>query len=177
MTPLRVRRRPPSAGAALLGATQEQLLALVADGEAEALYQLYRRHGALVYAAAGRVGGPQIATEVTRALFLRLWADPRSYARGEDSLRASLLAQAHADAVQLLEHAPDDAGQRDLHAAEALAALPPSESSALTLVAFGGCTFREAAALLDEPPPVIRRRVLHAFRFLSGATTAQDASR
>jgi len=86
----------------LAGRTEQVLLGGIGRGEQMALLELYRRHGPLVYAAARRAGGPSRAETVTRAVFLRLWANPGAFRPGHESLRSFLFAQAHAEAADPL---------------------------------------------------------------------------
>ena len=168
-TLLRSRSRP---SIAWTQRTRSDGALLVAIGRADqgAVVELYRRHGAPVYAVARPVCGPKHAEVVTRALFLRLWTSPQEYLPGRESLRSCLLSQAHSDAVGLVARA--SLGMPHLGenpARSLLGALPPDQAKALALVVFGGRTFLEAAALLDEPELVVRRSVVRGFQALGAA--------
>jgi len=58
-----------------------------------------------------------------------------------------------------------------------LAELPEQQANTLALVIFGGCTFREAAALLEQPEPLVRSRAMHALRVLGAALNTEASTR
>lgn len=148
--------------------TEAELLDKLDHGDPEALAELYRRHGMLVFAVASRVGGAEVAAEVTRAVFLQLRADPRAFRDGDVSLRTYLLTQAQNAAVDLLQGTtPPSPNSSDNIAS--LSDLPEAESSVLALIVFGGCTFREASVLLDVPEWQVQRWAASGFRALGNA--------
>jgi len=151
LAPLRRRLR----ALAQTSATDSSLLAAVRDGVPEALLQLYGRYGDVVYAVACRVAGPMRAEEVTRKLFLRLWEAPDEVCPTGSSLRGVLLAEAYGQAVQ-----PDPDDDPRQPARPRLDSLAQDQADALKLIIFGGCTYREAAALLAEAEPDLRDRVV-----------------
>jgi len=188
MTPRRRRSRfrPPLAPSLVAaetrteqaGRTERALLVGIGRGEQTALLELYRRHGPLVYAAARRAGGPSRAETVTRAVFLRLWANPGAFRPGHESLRSFLFAQAHADAADPCAGTPQGViDARHEGGMSLLAELPEQQANTLALIIFGGCTFREAAALLEQPEPLVRSRAMHALRVVGAALNTEPSTR
>jgi RNA polymerase sigma-70 factor, ECF subfamily len=60
----------------------ETLIRLVAQGDSEALSQLYDRYGRLVFSMAmGFVRDPSTAEEITQDVFLRVWSRANTYSR------------------------------------------------------------------------------------------------
>jgi len=136
----------------------------VRAGEPHALLELYRRHGAVVYAVARQRCGSDCAEAVTRDVFLRLWLAPDQWSPEEESLRRYLVAEASAEgASRTTERAGSDAADPTL---VSLAALPASESDVVALV-LGGFTYRDAAALLRQGEPQVRRRGVSGLKRLA----------
>src|SRR5882762_4776360 len=79
------------------------LVAAVANGDANALEQLYERHSRGVYSLALRLltDGPA-AEEVVQETFLKLWRHPTAYQPSRGRLLPWLLGVAHHHAVDLL---------------------------------------------------------------------------
>ncbi len=149
----------------------------------DALAEAFRRHAGAVYSLAQRVLGDRaLAEEVVQEVFLRLWNAPDRYDPERGSMRSFLLAQAHGRAVDQLR---SDSSRRrreerdaarsadsgydlehevmDLTVAEhlkgAVLALPVDERRAIELAYFGGHTYREVAALLDQPEGTVKSRI------------------
>lgn len=75
--------------------TESDLLAAVAQGELEALGEIYRRNGAAVLAAARKVAAdPLMAEAITAEVFVELWDGPESVSGDTDGLRGFLVARA-----------------------------------------------------------------------------------
>ena len=63
--------------------SEEELLAAVADGELDALGEIYRRHGAAVLAAARKVvADAAVAEAMTADVFVDLWDHPAEVGTG-----------------------------------------------------------------------------------------------
>lgn len=160
------------------------VLALVNRLEA-ALAELYARHGSALYALARRVlVDDSEAKDVVQEVFVRLWSSPERYEPARGSLRAFLMAQAHARAVDVVrsvearrkrEHREGIALQAaydvaheasDLilaeQAARALAVLPDDERLAVELAYYEGLTYVEVARALGEPEGTIKARIRRA---------------
>ena len=165
-----------------------QLVTAVARYSEVALAEVYRRHGGAVYGLARRVlNSPAEAEDVTQEVFLRLWNQPDRFDPGRGSLRAFLLAQSHARAVDAIRsitsrraREANDARRTasaaydmshevwDLALADkvsgALAVLPPDERRAIELAYFEGRTYVEVAQLLDAPEGTIKSRIRNGMR-------------
>jgi RNA polymerase sigma-70 factor (ECF subfamily) len=159
------------------------LAAAIADRDEPALAEAYRRHGPSCFALARRVLVDRtLAEEVVQEIFVRLWNQPLRYEPARGSLRSFLVAQAHGRSVDLLRaetarrrREEKDARQRrepeidlereivNLNEGEtvraALATLPEAERVAIELAYFGGHTYREVAALLEQPEGTVKSRI------------------
>lgn len=166
-----------------------RIVAGIGDGDADALAAAYRSHGSAVCAAAGRICGPGLAEDAAQEVFLNLWRDPSTFDAGRGSLRAYLLVQAHARAVDVLrsgsargrrerrwsseacrsepplQDGPLEGALRE-EVRDALLALPEQERAPLVLAYFAGCTYREAARLLGEPEGTVKSRIRSGLRRL-----------
>jgi RNA polymerase sigma-70 factor (ECF subfamily) len=123
-----------------------------------------------------------MAEEVVQELFVRLWNRPERYEPDRGSLRAFLIAQAHGRSVDVLRAEaarrrreerearervaePIDLDREIVNLTEAeavqvaLAALPEAERAAIELAYFGGHTYREVAALLEQPEGTVKSRI------------------
>jgi RNA polymerase sigma-70 factor, ECF subfamily len=165
-----------------------QLVTAVARYSEVALAEVYRRHGGAVYGLARRVlNSESEAQDVTQEVFLRLWNQPDRFDPGRGSLRAFLLAQSHARAVDAIRSlnarrareakdaqrtasAEYDVSHEawDLALADkvsgALADLPKDERRAIELAYFDGRTYVEVAELLDAPEGTIKSRIRNGMR-------------
>jgi RNA polymerase sigma-70 factor, ECF subfamily len=168
---------------ALRDADDTTLAAALVGRDQGALAELYKRHGATALGLARRVLGDRVlAEEVVQEVFVRTWHDPERYEPQRGSMRSFLLAQVHGRAVDLLraENARRAREQRDalrapqqdtdlerevlgLAEAEAvraaLATLAESEREAIELAYFGGHTYKEVAALLEQPEGTVKSRI------------------
>jgi RNA polymerase sigma-70 factor (ECF subfamily) len=167
------------------GASDEVLVAAVADGDEAALAELYRRHAAGVFAVAARIlRHSEQAEDVVQDLFVRLWDHPGQFDAARGSLRSFLLLQArtrsldvlraegarkrreHADGVADLtvDVAGDPEGETLAGAAvgevrAAISVLTPTEREAIELAFFGGLTYREVAQVLGAPEGTVKSRI------------------
>lgn len=159
----------------------------------EALAEVYRRHAGAIYGLALRViGDATLSEEVVQEVFLQLWNHPEKFDPDRGTLRAFLLAHAHGRSVDLLRsevsrrareqrearmsaEVTDDIEHEVWHQAlaeqvrKALAVLTSDERKAIELAYFRGHTYREVAALLDQPEGTIKSRIRAALRRLRGA--------
>jgi RNA polymerase sigma-70 factor (ECF subfamily) len=155
-----------------------------------ALAEALRRHGGPVWAVAMRVtGSASAADDITQEVFVGLWNDPQRFDPARGSLRSYLLAVAHHRAVDVLRseqarRAREERAARDLvergagveeaawglvvaeQVRQALEQLPEREREAIELAYFGGHTYREVAALLEEPEGTVKTRIRTGLRRL-----------
>ena len=170
-----------------------QLVTAVARYSEVALAEVYRRHGGAVYGLARRVlNNESEAQDVTQEVFLRLWNQPDRFDPGRGSLRAFLLAQSHARAVDAIRSlnarkAREAKDARRTASAEydisheawdlaladkvsgALADLPKDERRAIELAYFEGRTYVEVAELLDTPEGTVKSRIRNGMRRMRAA--------
>jgi RNA polymerase sigma-70 factor (ECF subfamily) len=154
----------------------------------DALAEAYRRHAGAVFGLSRRLLTDNArAEEILQEVFLRLWEHPERFDPERGSLRSYLLAQCHGRSVDLLRsetsrkrrEAQDlrrtaESGYDlehevwDLTVAErvkgAVDALPEAERRAIELAYFGGHTYREVAALLQEPEGTVKSRIRAGLR-------------
>jgi RNA polymerase sigma-70 factor (ECF subfamily) len=152
------------------------------------LAELYRLHAAAVYGTARRVlKSTTEAEDVTQDVFLRLWTQPERFDPARGTLRAFLVAQAHARAVDAVRthtarrrRETSDVrriseADRDVlhdlwelvradHLARALGELPIEERRAIELAYFHGRTYVEVAELLQQPEGTIKSRIRNGMR-------------
>lgn len=152
--------------------SDERLVAQVGEGSAEALGQLYDRHGQLAYSLARRIcGDDTLAEDVVAEVLFDLWRDPWRYDPSRGRFSSWLLAEMHHKAVEVLrrESAPG-APTKDFTPAgpvgDALAKLPDEQRKAFELAFYGGYTQPEIAAITGAPLSVVASRMYHGMRRL-----------
>lgn len=170
-----------------------QLTTTVTCSNGLTLAEVYREHGRAVYAVARKVlNSTSEAEDVTQEVFLRLWDHPDRFDPNRGTLRAFLLAQAHArsvDAIRSLKarrqrelreahygarntydlhHEVWDVAQAD-QVARALEGLPDEERRPIELAFFDGHTYMEVAALLDQPEGTTKGRIRNGMRRMRAA--------
>jgi RNA polymerase sigma factor (sigma-70 family) len=158
----------PAAG----GGTGDTTLAeLVADGDQDALAELYHRHGPACYRLARQItASGTLAEDAVQEAFTGLWQAPRSYRRARGSVRNWLLALTHHKAVDLVRR--ETAERRRMTAeADRLACRPPGEDPAAT--AWNQIAAGEVRAALAELPEHQRRSL--ALAYFGGYTQSQIA--
>jgi RNA polymerase sigma-70 factor (ECF subfamily) len=169
-------------------ANDVKLIARYAFCSEAGLAELYRTHSAAVYGTARRVlKSTTEAEDVTQDVFLRFWTQPQRFDPTRGTLRAFLVAQAHARAVDAVRthnarrrretgDAPrfSDADKDVLHdfwelvradhLSRALGELPIEERRAIELAYFDGRTYVEVAELLHQPEGTIKSRIRNGMR-------------
>lgn len=155
----------------------------------EALAEVYRRNAGAVFGLAKRLLVDEVlAEEVTQEVFVRFWERPERYDAERGSLRAFLLAVTHGRSVDMLRSETSRRAREERARAvaeagydleqevveivanerirDALAALPGAERSAIELAYFGGHTYREVAAIQNEPEGTVKSRIRSGLRRL-----------
>jgi RNA polymerase sigma factor (sigma-70 family) len=170
------------------------LVDLLAQGEQDALGELYQRHGSVCYRLARQVtANASLAEDAVQEAFAGMWRNPAAYVsdRGS-SVRSWLLGMTHHKAVDSVrretaqqrrthahaaQRALDPPGENDpaaitwqrMRAAEVRAAvseLPDAQRQALALAYFGGYTQSEIAELINVPLGTVKTRTFAAMRRL-----------
>ncbi len=157
----------------------------------DALAEAYRRHGGAVYGLARRLLRNQaLAEEVTQEVFTRLWDRPERFDPDRGSLRAFLMADSHGRSVDLIR-AEDARRNREARDARLLPAAAPidleqqvwsqlaseqvraalgklkdDERQVIELAYFGGQSYRQVAASLDQPEGTVKSRIRTGLRRL-----------
>ncbi len=164
-------------------ASDANLVVAIGRYNEPAMAEVFRRHGGAVHGLARRVlrSGPA-AEEVVQEVFLDLWQHPERFDAQRGTLRSFLLARAHGKAVDRVrsetarrrreerttretalagydvEHQVHDLAVAE-QVAEALRALPDDQRRPIELAYFGGHTYREVAAMLQEPEGTVKSRI------------------
>src|SRR3954449_1272603 len=163
----------------------EDLIPLMARGEARAFEAIYERHAGAAYSLAYRMVGARAAAEdVTQEAFLNLWRSGAHFDRARGSVRTWVLGIVHHRAIDALRRAsvhsrrrsddetaaerleaPDrvdeDVARRDEAAIvrAALEVLPSEQVQVIELAYFGGFTHVEIAEMLDQPVGTVKGRM------------------
>jgi RNA polymerase sigma-70 factor, ECF subfamily len=174
---------PRPAGLRQLG--DEDLMRLVARGDARAFEVIYERHSTAVFSLAYRICGVRAAAEeVAQESFLAIWRGAASYDRTRGSVRTWLLGVVHNRAIDAIRKATAHDRHRasDEQAAELLEAperteieiarredarsmralieaLPNEQRRVIELAYFGGFTHEQIAELLAAPLGTVKSRM------------------
>ncbi len=172
----------------------DALLRRIAEAEGEALRELYRKYGGLVYGIGLRItGDAAVAEEVAQDVFMSAWRGAASYRpdlgavatwlgriarnRAIDALRGmkSRPMPLREDWGELADaedtRSPDPAeeagrSQRAKEVRAAVAELPEGQRTALSLAFFKGMSHSEIAAALGLPLGTVKSRIRDAMRSL-----------
>lgn len=166
----------------------EKLMALSAEGDAEAFALLVDRHADSLFALARRyLGSPALAEEAVQEAFLRLWKSaPRYRPTGPvGAYLRTLAVRVCLDGLRaargLLEPLPDDGvlpdggptseetlleREREEGLASALSSLPPAQRMAVVLFHLEGLSVQETAELLEVSPKAVESLLSRARRTL-----------
>jgi RNA polymerase sigma-70 factor (ECF subfamily) len=163
----------------------EELIPLMARGDARAFEAIYERHGGAAYSLAYRmVGTRSVAEDVTQEAFLNLWRSGAHYDRGRGSVRTWILGIVHHRAIDALrrssvharrrsddetaaerleapERVEEDVARRDEAAIvrSAMETLPAEQVQVIELAYFGGFTHVEIAEMLEQPVGTVKGRM------------------
>jgi RNA polymerase sigma-70 factor (ECF subfamily) len=150
------------------------------EGEAAALGELYDRFAPLAYGVARRVlDEDDLAAEITREVFARLWASPEAFDPAHGPMRSWIAAEAHRLAVQRLREdasgPPEQLARRVRSASTAARAdyivtsMPAPLRDALELTRSQRQDYREVARRLGITEDEARRRLRLGLQLLSTA--------
>ncbi len=166
-----------------------RLIDAVGQGNERALEAIYKLHGGAVMAVANRVlRDTARAEDVVQDVFVTLWNNPGGFNEKKGSLKTYLTTIAHRRAVDIvrsevarsrreetmeLPQAPDiddEVWSRALsvEVREAVSQLSDGEREAISLAYFGGLTYLEVAAALDEPEGTVKSRIRSGMKKLRG---------
>jgi RNA polymerase sigma-70 factor, ECF subfamily len=163
----------------------EDLIPLMARGEARAFEAIYERHAGAAYSLAYRMVGARAAAEdVTQEAFLNLWRSGAHYDRARGSVRTWILGIVHHRAIDALRRAsvhqrrrsddetaaerlesPDRVEEDVARADEAkivrgaMHVLPADQLKVIELAYFGGFTHVEIAEMLGQPVGTVKGRM------------------
>jgi RNA polymerase sigma-70 factor (ECF subfamily) len=172
-------------GAGLRGLGDEELMRLVAGGDARAFELVYERHCTVAFSLAYRICGVQAAAEeVAQEAFLAIWRSGARYDRSRASVRTWLLGIVHnraidavrrgtvherrrafeseaADQLEAPERTEVEAARREeARAVRALLhELPGQQRRVIELAYFGGFTHEEIAHTLELPLGTVKSRM------------------
>ncbi|HEV3320159.1 MAG TPA: sigma-70 family RNA polymerase sigma factor [Solirubrobacteraceae bacterium] len=197
------RRSAESASASLRRLADEDLMQLVAEGDAGAFAILYERHTNVAFSLAFRMCGKRgIAEEVVQDAFLSLWRGGSRYDRTRGSVRTWVLGIVHNRAIDALRRGTvhdrgrvsDEGIEERLEAPErtdqevsrrdeareiraALEGLPSEQSHVIELAYYGGFTHSEIATMLDTPIGTIKGRMRLGLQKLRSQLGPAEAAR
>ncbi len=177
----------------------EELISLVAQGDAEAFATLYDRHSRPAYSLAYRMmGEKQAAEDLTQDAFLKVWRSATSYRAERASVRTWLLSIVHNRGIDQLrslasrrrtqekieasapKSQPSEAFAQSWHNSqreqvrEALSTLPKEQLKTLELAYFSGYTHVEIAELLDVPLGTVKGRMRLGLKKMKEYFGSQD---
>jgi RNA polymerase sigma-70 factor (ECF subfamily) len=175
-----IGRRP-----ALGAVADEDLMALVHDGEVHAFEVIFDRHSGAAFSLAYRMCGRRaMAEDIVQEAFLSLWRAGARYDRARGSVRSWILSAVHNRAIDMFrrervrggrdvhddtiaEHLEsssrtDEEAQRRDDARSvrgALDQLPADQRQVIELAYFGGFTHTQIAELLELPAGTVKGRM------------------
>ena len=163
----------------------EELMELVAKGDARAFEAVYDRHGGPAFSLAYRmVGNRVIAEDITQEAFLSIWRSRLRYQSDRGSVRTWVLGIVHHRAIDALrrnlvherrrasaegiEEWQEARERTDVEVARreeartvraAIDELPDQQGQVIDLAYFGGFTHTEIAEMLETPVGTIKGRM------------------
>jgi RNA polymerase sigma-70 factor, ECF subfamily len=177
----------------------EELIALVVEGDAGAFAVLYDRHARAAYSLAYRMmGEKQAAEDLVQDALLKVWRGAGSYRTERGSVRTWILSIVHNRGIDQLRSLasrrrthdkvedPASASQPSEAFAEAwrntrreqvrkaLGTLPPEQLKILELAYFSGYTHAEIAGLLGLPLGTVKGRMRLGLKKIKGYFDSQD---
>ncbi len=190
------RREAPGESALAQAESDDGLVARMADGDTEALAELYRRHGRAAYSLAVAITGDGAAAEeVVQDAFVRAWRGAGAFeAQGRclpwllQIVRRLALDERRRRRRELdtvawpQEDLVDDGHQPEAAAEErdvavrvrrAISSLTPEQREAVRFVYFGGLSQSEAARALNIPLGTAKGRLRAAYEHLRSQLEAE----
>jgi RNA polymerase sigma-70 factor, ECF subfamily len=172
----------------------EELMQLVAGGDADAFEVILERHADAAFSLAYRMCGKRsVAEDVAQEAFLALWRSGARYDRARGSVRTWTLGIVHNRAIDALRRskvhdrrrANEEGLAEELEAPErtdvqamsnaasseiraALGELPSEQRRVIELAYFGGFTHTEIASMLDTPIGTVKGRMRLGLEKLRG---------
>jgi len=163
----------------------EELLARIEVGDADAFELLYDRHARVAFSLAFRLlGDRDEAEDLVQDAFLAVWRRSSSYAAARGSVRTWLLGIVHHRGVDRLRRQAATARRREALEWQALAAapppdaaeaaesrvmagdvrqglddLPPEQGQVISLAYYGGFTHHEISEILELPLGTVKGRM------------------
>jgi len=170
------------------------LVYAIADGDHASLRTAYEHYARFVNGVAlGILKDPDLASDITQEVFVRLWQRPDRFDADRGSLKAFLQVDAHGRSIDLLRsrNASLRREERELEkqwstpaigteelamtavesetVRDAMMKLPEEQRTAGALAFFDGFSYREVAAHLGVPEGTIKSRIRLALRRLEAA--------
>jgi RNA polymerase sigma-70 factor (ECF subfamily) len=163
----------------------EDLMALVRDGEPHAFEVIFDRHSSAAFSLAYRMCGRRaMAEDVVQEAFVSLWRSGARYDRRRGSVRNWVLGVVHnraidafrrglvresrnisdegiADRLPAAEHTDLEVARREeaRNVRLALGELPPEQRQVIELAYFGGFTHLQIAEMLALPAGTVKGRM------------------
>ena len=163
----------------------EDLMALVCDGDPRAFEALYDRHSGAAFSLAYRmVGNRGVAEDISQEAFLSIWRSRLRYRADRGSVRTWVLGIVHhrtidalrrnqvhdrrrasAEGLEERQEAPEltdvEVARRDeaRQVRSAIATLPDDQSRVIELSYFGGFTHTQIAEMLEQPVGTVKGRM------------------
>jgi RNA polymerase sigma-70 factor (ECF subfamily) len=176
--------RPERGPASAADDADRDVLSRVANGQLDALEELYDRYRTMAYSIALRItSDAALAEDVVQDAFLGAWRNAGRYVAGRGSVKTWLLSIVHHRAVDAVRRRrpttelperddtpptaltlpdiwPEVAGKLDAEQVQgALAALSDVQREALELAYFGGLTQQEIASQTGTPLGTVKSRM------------------
>ncbi len=177
----------------------EDLMHLVAGGDARAFEIVYERHSGAAFSLAYRMVGKRVmAEEVVQEAFLNLWRSGERYERTRGSVRTWTLGIVHHRAIDALRRATvhdkrrtgdEDIAERleapdrtDVEVArreesrtvrKAMEGLPAEQVQVIELAYFGGFSHSEISEMLQTPIGTVKGRMRLGLTKLRSALAGQ----
>jgi RNA polymerase sigma-70 factor, ECF subfamily len=185
---------------ALKDSNDSCLVALVAEGNEDALREIVCRYGQAVFGLARRIlHDESLAQDIAQEVFVGLWQRHDRFDATRGSLRNLLMSQTHGRSVDLIRsrHARQAREEKAVgdqpivvididaalmsrttatHVRQALLQIPSQEAVAIELAYFGANTYKQVAVLLELPEGTVKARIRSGLRHLNELLREHDAS-